>query len=87
MLWQTAVTLLLCVLVESEKEVGGDGEFGLGVVDTTMVAAQFMFLPFLAYKKFKGDRAGGGGRWRPSSPAAGTMGGVEEQLARAEARA
>ena len=57
MLWQTAVTLLLCVLVKSEKEVGGDGELGLGVVDAMMVTAQLMFMPFLAYKKFKGDRA------------------------------
>jgi hypothetical protein len=54
-LWQTVVTLLLCVLVKSEAEVGGEGELGIGVVDGMMVASQFMFVPLLVYKSRNDD--------------------------------
>ena len=99
MLWQTAVTLLLCVLVKSEKEVGGDGELGLGVVDAMMVVAQLLFVPLLMYKKFKGDRAGEGGALASVVPIGGDEGVVsleenqaeqeswQEQLTRALAEA
>ncbi|GMI41991.1 hypothetical protein TeGR_g322 [Tetraparma gracilis] len=40
MLWQTAVTLLLCVLVKSEAELGGEGELGVDAVDVMMILAQ-----------------------------------------------
>ena len=99
MLWQTAVTLLLCVLVKSEKEVGGDGELGLGVVDAMMVVAQLLFVPLLMYKKFKGDRAVEGGALASVVPIGGDEGVVsleenqaeqeswQEQLTRALAEA
>ena len=84
MLWQTAVTLLLCVLVKSEKEVGGDGELGLGVVDAMMVVAQLLFVPLLMYKKFKGDRAGEGGALASVVPIGGDEGVVSLEENQAE---
>ena len=84
MLWQTAVTLLLCVLVKSEKEVSGDGELGLGVVDAMMVVAQLLFVPLLMYKKFKGDRAGEGGALASVVPIGGDEGVVSLEENQAE---
>jgi hypothetical protein len=48
---QIIITLLLCVLVKSEAEVGDEGELGRGAIDVLMVSAQFLFVPLLVSKE------------------------------------
>jgi len=54
MMWQTIVTLLLCVLVKSTAEGDEGGGVSEGAVDRMMVCAQFLWVVILAYKRLKG---------------------------------